>query len=437
MLRRARSVSRYDWETPRRSASGRTIALSALEQFVRVSLAFAIGTRVARALGSGGYGDLAVGLGLAALLLPIATMGTDSLLLARIASSPIDDARWSAPAFRLRVAGSALALACSIPIALAVSGERSARLTIVFACAAVAAAPLDVGYIRAVATHRLERVAPVRIGLLLIGASSKLVAISSGGGPPTIALIFLLESLVVAATTTVMTRGPRITSNVLDARSVLLQSSPFLLSGLLFAVYLRVDVVMVRALLGANDLGIYAVATRISELGTTAASLVVPALAAAIAHTRTTDGAGARAAYRSLYRRGFAFGASVAIVLSVAGWFTVVPLFGNEFSSSRGVLVVHAASIPAVWITAVAGREMGAQGSGRGLVGASLIGASINVVLNFAFLPTIGVAGAAFATTVSYWMTAGWLLARSGRSPRTTDENARVTLSAATKTLRR
>jgi O-antigen/teichoic acid export membrane protein len=394
-------------------SSRRNISFSALEQGVRVVLGFAVSTKVARDLGPAEFSDLALGLALASLFLPLATVGSDPLLVQRLAEGDASDRRWSGAAIRARTLGTAVALVAATITAIVVTDGVQSATTTVLTVAILVTVPVDVAFIRALARLRLDRVAPWRIGVLILGATARLAALVGGADARGIALVLLCETIAISAVTWRLSRGPQAQPGdaVERARTLFVDSFPFLVSGLLYMVYLRIDMLIIRVVLGAEDLGTYSIAVRVSELGAVTAALVIPSWAAAVALTHPVGTVAFHRSYAALFKRGAAWGSLAAGATAVAGWVLIEPIFGTEYQNARGIVVIYAVSIVPVWLLAIRERYIAALGRGSLQIGPSLAGAIVAIVANAVLLPMVGLVGAAWATVLSYSVALAWSFA--------------------------
>lgn len=100
--------------------------------------------------------------------------------------------------------------------------------------------------------------------------------------------------------------------------------------------------------------------------------------------------------------------ALIAMPLMLAGWMlapTIVDLvWGAQFDRAQGVMRLLLPGAFAALLTMGTGQLLLATGHTRPLVPLALLNLVTNLVLLFALVPTIGIEGAAIATSVSYWL---------------------------------
>lgn len=162
---------------------------------------------------------------------------------------------------------------------------------------------------------------------------------------------------------------------------------------------LRLDLLLVPALLGLAAAGVYAIAVRVSETvllaATSAGSLLFPAVAGQ-ADARST------AVTEGIVRATLLVVAGGAITLSIIAAPLLSIAFGPAFESgAAAVRITAAAMLPLALFRLLAGDL---KGRGRpGLVSiAALIALAITIVGNVLLVPRLGIDGAALTSLVAY-----------------------------------
>lgn len=169
----------------------------------------------------------------------------------------------------------------------------------------------------------------------------------------------------------------------------------------------RVDLLLVPALLDLQLAGIYFVAVRVSDLvgqvGTAAASFVFPVVAGQEDRDDT-------AVTEQVIRTTMIVTVVSGLLLGVAGGTVIPAAFGEEY----------AAALPSLWILLVAvvplsvGRLLAADLKGRGRPGLVSISGAVSVAaslaLDLVLVPAWGIVGAAVASVLAYSLTTAVLL---------------------------
>jgi O-antigen/teichoic acid export membrane protein len=185
------------------------------------------------------------------------------------------------------------------------------------------------------------------------------------------------------------------------ATSMLSESWPFMLSGFAVVVYMRIDQIMVKELLGTRELGIYAVALPISQFWQVLPLTIATSVAPFLARQRLADELSYRRSIVLAFRGFFYIGVLSSIVTyGISGW--LIPLlFGPAYAEAVTVLNVHAISnvfcflgiAHGLWL--VNERRFAVRLYGTVAAGLSTI------ALNFLLLPLLGLIGACIAAIVA------------------------------------
>jgi O-antigen/teichoic acid export membrane protein len=188
------------------------------------------------------------------------------------------------------------------------------------------------------------------------------------------------------------------------ARELLRDSWPLLIAGLAVILYMRLDVVMLQQLAGEREVGIYAAATRISEVWYFLPVVVTSSVSPSIIKSHAID----NALYLKRLKRLYFYMAWLAIGLSLptalaSGWITRI-LYGVQFKQAGPVLAVHLWASIAVFMGVASSPFMVIEQLQKISLYRTLIGMVCNVALNIVLIPKIGAMGAAIATVVSYFV---------------------------------
>jgi O-antigen/teichoic acid export membrane protein len=237
---------------------------------------------------------------------------------------------------------------------------------------------------------RIAMAAVVALGMtgLLIAPADDRLDIAFG--------VWAVAALASALTATLVTHrhlGPRHEKDTLRAASRRGEGS--YLARLIDFLLLRVDQFVVVAILGPIGLGLYSVAVNWSEISW----YVGAAIGQAVFEDRRT--LGDEAARRILRRAGWIL-AFTTLVVTIAGFFLISPIFGEPFAEARWALLLLAPGLVAKGLAYTGGQLLMARGTGwvlsRIMLGILVAGLAMWSGLTHLF----GIEGAAAATTAVY-----------------------------------
>ena len=182
-------------------------------------------------------------------------------------------------------------------------------------------------------------------------------------------------------------------------------SLPLLLIAGMHIILKRTDIIMIGAIWGPDDAGIYSAASRISDLvvfGLVAINSILSPMISELYHTNRKQEL--QRIITLAARTISAFTLSASIILAVSGKF-VLSLFGLEFIIAFVPLLILLTGQMVNALAGSVGLIMTMTGH-QNQAGAIIIGsAAVNIVLNVFLIPLLGLTGAAISTafTMILW----------------------------------
>ncbi len=186
------------------------------------------------------------------------------------------------------------------------------------------------------------------------------------------------------------------------ARQLLRESWPLILSGFSIIIYMRVDQIMLGQMVGDQMVGIYSAATRISEVWYFVPGAIASSVAPGIYAAKK---AGDEALYYRRIGQSLQVLSLIAVLIAVPMTFLsgtiITGLFGHEYAAAGPILAIH------IWAALFVFTGIGtstwfiAEGLTHLSFQRTLIGAVMNIGLNFILIPAYGGMGAAIATVIS------------------------------------
>lgn len=377
------------------------------ERAARIAVGLVVTVWVARYLGPAHYGELAFALAYAALWGAVGNLGLEAVTVRELSRRPGEAGAVLGTAAALRALGSlavtVAALASMSALGMA-SAERALLTAVVLFSLVFQSAEIVDSWFQA---HLLSRLTVVsRLSAFALAAAAKVSLVLLAAPLIAFAWVVLLEAAlagVFMAVNYVRRRGGlRLRWNAREARSLLRDSLPVMLSALATAIYMRIDQVMLSELASPAELGLFSAVLPFSEGWYVLATSVCTSLLPALSRTYADDPpAFARQLHKLLVALAGA-GLLIAAVMSLASGLVVELLLGSRYAGSAPVLAIHAWAIVFVFVGVgenvwlISGNHVGLR------LAKMLLGALTNVGLNLWLIPRYGACGAAAATVVSY-----------------------------------
>lgn len=384
----------------------RNISWLALSQVVRLALALFIGAWLTRSIGPEANGLLGTAAVIGALAGFVADFGIRQVLVKELAARPQDAAALFGTAARITTAFGLVMFAVALALSWYWGGSELAVLGMVMY------APLFLqGWITVLsrweAGHESHRTAKLNLAANLISSALKVACILTGANLVFAAATFAMDALsgAVMAWSWAARRGWLRDLRLWDgafARTLLRESLPLFLAHSGTLLLLKLDQLMVFKIAGAGEAGIYAAATRLSEVVYALGPMLIIAFLPRLSESYERD----RPRYAR--QRGVLFGVmTTAAYVSILGWWLLGGgitrlLYGPAFAAAAGIIMVHCiAALPFLHgelrnSVLVVERQSyaGAQTAFAGVI--------INIGLNLLLIPRHGALGAAWATVAAY-----------------------------------
>jgi O-antigen/teichoic acid export membrane protein len=185
------------------------------------------------------------------------------------------------------------------------------------------------------------------------------------------------------------------------AIDMLKDSWPLILSGMAIIVYMKVDQIMIKAIINDKAVGLYAAGIRIIEALYFVPVLITNSLFPAIINAKKQSESLFINRLRLLLL--FMVWSNIIIIMPMVlqpEWIISL-LFGNEYIESSIVLAVYAWLLIFISIGIVSSKWLLTENIQIFTLTRALFGMIVNIILNLTWIPKYGIQGAAYASLVS------------------------------------
>jgi len=194
---------------------------------------------------------------------------------------------------------------------------------------------------------------------------------------------------------------PKWSFNRLLAFKMLKESFPIIFTGFFIVIYMRVDQLMIQKMLDTKSLGNFSAAIKLSE-----AFYVVPGIIAGSLFPAIINGLKiSREEYLNRMQRLYSVFTLLCLIVSLGviifGDLIVSILYGDAYTQTSSVLKVHFCNSVFVFFGVAYSQAFIVEGMQKFTTINTIVGAVINIVLNFYFIPKIGIVGSAIATLIA------------------------------------
>jgi len=191
--------------------------------------------------------------------------------------------------------------------------------------------------------------------------------------------------------------------NIQQAKYLLKDSWPLIISGLAVAVYMKIDQIMLGKMVGSEALGIYSAAVKVSELWYFIPLALASSFFPSIIRSREYK---SKEVYNKRIQAFFDLMAGSAYLI-VIPLVLIAPklintLFGPEYAEAGKILQVHIWAYLFVSLEVARRQWLMVENMTKFTMFATILGAVVNIGLNLLLIPKYEGLGSAWATLISY-----------------------------------
>jgi PST family polysaccharide transporter len=377
------------------------------DRVVRMGMGLFVGVWVARYLGPTQFGSLNFAVAFVALFGSVTTLGLDGIVMREVLHSPQETYEILGTTFALRAISGFLGVGASIAILRLIQPQdrQSLVLVSIYSLTLVFQAfdTID-SFFQSQVQSRITVWA--KNGAFLVFAAVRVLLIHAKA-PLWTFIAAMTGEIALGAVGLVV--GYRLSNgHIFSWRSrkkkmaqLLNQGWPIIFSGLAIMVYMRLDMVMLKMMQGDFAVGLYAAATRVSEVWYFIPTAIVSSVSPAIIRAKDNP-----ELFQSRIRRLFSLmtlsACVIGSIVALASHAIIRMLYSDSYSGAAPVLAVH------VWasIFVFLGVAQSPWNLSKNLLKLSLcwtaLGGIINVAMNIYLIPRYSAMGAAISTVASY-----------------------------------
>lgn len=186
------------------------------------------------------------------------------------------------------------------------------------------------------------------------------------------------------------------------ARELLGQAWVIYLGSIFAVVYMKIDQVMLKWLVGPEEVGVYAVAAQLSEAWYFVPIAIVASFFPKLIQLHEADNAQFNRRLQQLFDFLFLLAIAIALLMNLIAEPLVDLVFGAQYHASASILVIHIWAGAFIFMRALFSRWILIENALMFSLVTQGLGALANVGLNLLLIPAYGGEGAALATLISY-----------------------------------
>lgn len=380
------------------------------EKILRIIVGLFVGVWVVRYLGPEQYGLFSYSHSFVGLFTAVATLGLNGIVVRELVK---DDSRRDeliGTAFWLKVMG-----AFTVIIILAIAVNFTSNDTYTNALVFIIASATIFQSFNVVDFYFQSRVLSkyvvyTNIISLFISSIVKVVLILNEAPLIAFAWVVLFDSFVLACgfvffflKNTDFKIG-KLKFNKSTAISLLKDSWPLILSGMVVSIYMKIDQIMIKEMIDTNAVGQYAAAVRLSEAWYFIPVVISSSLFPAIINAKKVSEELYYARLQKLYDLMVWMAIAIAIPMTFMSNWIVELLYGGQYNEAGSVLMIHIWAGVFVFLGVAFGKYLAAENLTKKSLYKSLVGVVFNLFFNYLLIPIYGINGAAVATLLGQFV---------------------------------
>lgn len=377
------------------------------ENVLRLISGLLVGIWVARYLGPIQFGVFSYVLAYTSIFAGIAKLGLDGIVIKELVTQPEKCNFYMGTTFWLKLAGAMLTIGIISVAVKFTSNDAATCLYIYIISASLFFQSFEVVDFYFQAQVQAKFVSICKVLQLIVSTILKVYLVLARAELLWFVIVTLFDSFILAFSLFIAYRlkEKRFFFRYFDwhvARSLLKDSWPLIMAGLVVMIYLRIDQIMIKELLGEREVGVYSAAVRLSEAWYFIPLLIANSLFPAILNAKKAS----QELYYQRLQRLFTLMIWLAIAFSsLTTLFSkpiILNLYGEAYLEASKVLNIHVWAGMFVFLGEASNKWFLAEGLNMMAFWRTFWGMIVNILLNFMLIPTYGIQGAAVATLMAY-----------------------------------
>ena len=376
------------------------------ERILRMGVSLFVGIYVARFLGPEKFGLLSYALGFVMLFGTIASFGLNEILVRELLQEKTQIKELLSTAFFIRVFGF-LMMGCIIIFALQFTNDdKYTHLMITIITLSIFFQSFNVIDCYFQSQVQSKYVVIVQFIQLLITSLIKIFLIVNKATLIWFAIVFLIDQALLAILLLSIYRWKKEWFAVFSvrwklAKQLFTNAWPLIFSGMMVSIYMKIDLIMIKEMLDAKAVGIYAAAVKLCEVLYFLPVVVMSSLFPAVVEARKIGLIVYRKQVYRIYEIMIGATAIVAIITTFLADWIVNILYGSIYQEAATILQIYIWAFVFVSLGVVSSKYLVAENLEIYAMYRSILGAIINITLNWYLIPIYGIKGAAIATLIT------------------------------------
>ncbi|SVB13288.1 uncharacterized protein METZ01_LOCUS166142, partial [marine metagenome] len=366
---------------------------------------------VARYLGPERFGLLSYALSFVGIFVALATLGLDEVVVRELIKTPEQREKILGTSFLLKLVGTLLMWAAILVAIPLTENDLQTNILIIIIAFGTVFQAFNVIDLNFQAKVKSKYVVHAQFVQLIISSIVKIILVVNEAPLIWFASVYSLDVIVLAMglVFAYLYNGDNIFSwkwSFETSKYLLHDSWPLILAGVVISVYMKIDQVMIKEMLGAKEVGLYAAAVKLSEAWYFIPMAIASSLFPAIINAKVYQKEVYYQRLQKLYDLMVWIAIAIALPTTFLSTLVVEFLYGKEYLGSSSVLIIHIWTAVFVFLGVASSKYLLAENFIKKTFYRTFIGALLNIIMNYYLIGIIGIQGAAISTLVSHFFAA-------------------------------
>ena len=381
------------------------------ERALRIAVSLFVGIYVARYLGPERFGLLSYALSFVGIFVALATLGLDEVVVRELIKTPGQREKILGTSFLLKLVGTLLMWAAILVAIPLTENDLQTNILIIIIAFGTVFQAFNVIDLNFQAKVKSKYVVHAQFVQLIISSIVKIILVVNEAPLIWFASVSSLDVIVLAMglVFAYLYNGDNIFSwkwSFETSKYLLHDSWPLILAGVVISVYMKIDQVMIKEMLGAKEVGLYAAAVKLSEAWYFIPMAIASSLFPAIINAKVYQKEVYYQRLQKLYDLMVWIAIAIALPTTFLSTLVVEFLYGKEYLGSSSVLIIHIWTAVFVFLGVASSKYLLAENFIKKTFYRTFIGALLNIIMNYYLIGIIGIQGAAISTLVSHFFAA-------------------------------
>ena len=381
------------------------------ERILRMGVSLFVGIYVARYLGPERFGLLSYASSFVGIFVALATLGLDEVVVRELVKTPEQREKILGTSFLLKLVGTLLMWAAILVAIPFTENDFQTNILIIIIAFGVLFQAFNVIDLSFQADVKSKYVVHAQFVQLIISSIVKIILVFNEAPLIWFASVFFLDAIVLALglVFTYLHNSNKIFSwkwSYETSKNLLHDSWPLIFAGIVVSVYMKIDQLMIKEMLGAKEVGLYAAAVKLSEAWYFIPMAIASSLYPAIINARVFQKEVYYQKIQNLFDLMVWIAVSIALPTTFLSTLVVEFLYGKEYLGSSSVLIIHIWTGVFVFLGVASSKYLLAENFIKKTFYRTFIGALLNIIMNYYLIRIIGIEGAAISTLFSHFFAA-------------------------------